>query len=750
MKAQNLVWRQWTDVARWSAICVLLGLGLLLGEAGGGCTCHQSPGLVAILPNPITDGGNEITCACTIFATGSCTAGCANQQSDGGGPCPAIFTFFNPKTLKKESKPNCLSLTPQICLPPGQNPQLPGCFPAPAIPSCPVDPAEFCQASCTQLGTAGAELFGDPCGATVLPNGSVIQTPLQTLNIIATPVPAASGGPLVQDVASCNLPCPAVTCTASSLLAGQCSAGSDGGSGCCTVLSTCSVQVGPLCEPGDVTGVLGDMVSRVSLGQLDPNSSATLTLTGSNPGSPSPVSGTLRILGAPCADGNCSVGLDFDLLPAPLTTPLLTLSDLQINGATQTPGSVALSGGAGAVNLADLDVTAVATGSVCLFPVPIVGGCFPLSISGSEAVEEIPQPEIGAEMPTLGVDFAGHSFSLAGTFHFSGDSADQIPPFDVTLNLSGTLLNEPPTADAGPDQTVECTSPQGAEVTLDGTGSTDPDDNINIYSWHQGDPWFGPDVGSSAVTQIEAPFDGSGTTVTTYGLSVMDRFGQMDQALTTITVTDTQPPVIESVASNPSCLWPPNHEMVLLRLGREIQAQVHDSCDASPTVSIKSVTDNQPLLGGGSGNTTPDFVFGKTAVCLRAERDGTVKTPREYTVTVVAIDGAGNESTPQSFVVSVPHDQGQGHGLCPELPPDDLVPDGDPACTAGELDGGAAAAPSEPGPGPSVLPQVGAGSENIEREHGCASAAGEPADLAFGALLILWITVRRRKGGSAA
>jgi len=41
--------------------------------------------------------------------------------------------------------------------------------------------------------------------------------------------------------------------------------------------------------------------------------------------------------------------------------------------------------------------------------------------------------------------------------------------------------NNPPTADAGPDQTVD----EGVTVTLDGSNSTDPDDGIASYQWAQ-------------------------------------------------------------------------------------------------------------------------------------------------------------------------------------------------------------------------------------------------------------------------
>src|SRR5262249_24113122 len=77
------------------------------------------------------------------------------------------------------------------------------------------------------------------------------------------------------------------------------------------------------------------------------------------------------------------------------------------------------------------------------------------------------------------------------------DHDDQ--PMTVDVALDRSLLNQPPLATAGADQTIECTSPAGATFTLNGS-ATDPDQNATLASWRAGGR-SGPEVGQTLVSQ---------------------------------------------------------------------------------------------------------------------------------------------------------------------------------------------------------------------------------------------------------
>jgi hypothetical protein len=104
--------------------------------------------------------------------------------------------------------------------------------------------------------------------------------------------------------------------------------------------------------------------------------------------------------------------------------------------------------------------------------------------------------------------------------------------------------NQPPTADAGADQTVE----KGDEVTLDGSGS-DPDGDELTYRWSQID---GPVVELDDATSQAPTFDTSGVSRSTgifrFQLTVFDGFGGSAKDTVVIKMTAGKPTLISASA----------------------------------------------------------------------------------------------------------------------------------------------------------------------------------------------------------
>jgi hypothetical protein len=219
-------------------------------------------------------------------------------------------------------------------------------------------------------------------------------------------------------------------------------------------------------------------------------------------------------------------------------------------------------------------------------------------------------------------------------------------------------LNDPPVAAAGVDPAVECTSPAGAVVRLDGSGSWDPDDPTGAAQEIVSYEWF-EDFGLPAEVFLgEGPIQQAGLGLGMHALTlvVRDRFGGRGQDDVTVAVVDTTPPVLEAAAA-PVELWPPNHRMV------EVLAAVRaqDACHGS-TVVLVSVTSSEPddAPGDGDGETVGDVqgvepFTADLAFRLRAERSGD-GAGRWYRAHYLAWDERGNFGS-RFAEVAVPHDR---------------------------------------------------------------------------------------------
>ncbi|MDH3246338.1 MAG: DUF5011 domain-containing protein, partial [Saprospiraceae bacterium] len=171
----------------------------------------------------------------------------------------------------------------------------------------------------------------------------------------------------------------------------------------------------------------------------------------------------------------------------------------------------------------------------------------------------------------------------------------------------------PPIADAGPDQTVECTGSDGADVMLDGTASQSFDPPLS-YSWSQNAVEFSTDP---------QPVVTLGLGMHTISLTVSDAAG-LDSDEVIITVEDTQAPVItfngdvEVVRFNGPYMDPPG------------ATTVFDVCDPSPSLIVDASNVDTNL-------------------------------PGDYPVFYTATDASGNMSTAQRMITVIEDPDAPAH-----------------------------------------------------------------------------------------
>ena len=219
--------------------------------------------------------------------------------------------------------------------------------------------------------------------------------------------------------------------------------------------------------------------------------------------------------------------------------------------------------------------------------------------------------------PNIGPDGAALTFELTVTDRGGLKAQD-------TCIVNVCWENEPPTADAGSDQSAD----EGSLVSLDGSKSSDPDDGIALYQWKQ---TSGTPVTLSDATAIQpgfsAPTGESEADTLDFTLTVTDKGGLQHSDTCRVTLApgiyDTVPPTVE--ISSPRIRW----YYYFSRYNRIDIAGTADDDTGVSRVTWKNST-------GGSGTAAGTTRWRAASIPL--ERGVNV-------VTITAEDAAGNQTS---------------------------------------------------------------------------------------------------------
>jgi hypothetical protein len=216
------------------------------------------------------------------------------------------------------------------------------------------------------------------------------------------------------------------------------------------------------------------------------------------------------------------------------------------------------------------------------------------------------------------------------------------------ISVHITNVNQPPTAHAGPDQTKN----ENTLVTLDGSGSHDPDLDGLSYHWLQtGGPGVALTGATTANPTFTAPNVAAGGAFLTFQLVVHD--GHVSSVADTVqvaVVNVNDPPVCSLAQASPNLLWPPNHTMTQVSI-----VGLTDPQNQTLTITYPTVKQDEPINGLGDGDTSPDAAVSGNDILLRAERSGT-GNGRVYVVQFMATNADGAQCS-GTVKVTVPHNK---------------------------------------------------------------------------------------------
>jgi PKD domain-containing protein len=250
--------------------------------------------------------------------------------------------------------------------------------------------------------------------------------------------------------------------------------------------------------------------------------------------------------------------------------------------------------------------------------------------------------EGGFEIHEIGYGTWGNLERLNASFDQRCTEASGGLHGQILLNAD-VIENAPPIARAGAERpVVECTSTDGAVVSLDASASSDPDGDALDYAWAADGIAFG-DATSPTPT---AAFPLGTTTVS---LTVTDGLESSTDEVS-VTVVDTSPPEV-TLSAQPSTLWPPNGRMVDVHL----VVRVIDRCDPMASFVLVSISSNGVSARSRDADLhDADFGSSDTEFLLRATRNGG-NLERRYVIAYEGRDRFANASI-VTTEISVPHD----------------------------------------------------------------------------------------------
>jgi len=337
--------------------------------------------------------------------------------------------------------------------------------------------------------------------------------------------------------------------------------------------------------------------------------------------------GRIEFVGAPCPDDSCSVGMRHRMNVGDMTFPShnLFVGDALVNQLTGV--------GESTIN-AFMDKTATGSFSPGLTTHAMrgneVGGDTVAVVRANDGPLAI---SIGVDPIEPGGWRPGGICTLKGTLFSEGNT--DAGGIEMFVDIKGTLVNQPPTADAGPDRTndlaVECNATDRGIFALDGSAQ-DVDNNVASVSWFSGSR-TGPLVGMTSRAEVEQAV----RTTASYVLKVIDTLGQYDEDTVTVSVVDTTPPTVTAPSDRTAeCAGPPGTAVDIGKVtapgnGGPGDGSVSDVCDASPAVA-----NDAPQL----------FPLGATTVTWTAtDASGNKRSAKEH-VTIV-------DTTPPDLTVTL-------------------------------------------------------------------------------------------------